>query len=297
MIRDLPGWRSLLYVPVTEQRFLDRAHERGADAIILDLEDAVAPDRKADARAMLAAAVPLVGKAGGDVLVRVNRPLGMTIPDIAAAVAAGADALIVTKIMGADHVRLLAEVVAEAEVEAKRAPGSVRMVTLVETAAALAHANAIAAAHPRVVALGVGGEDLATDLGGEPTPDTLDLPKRMGLIACRAAGILPLGFIGTVAGLKDPEGYRLMLRRSRALGFACASCVHPSQVPIINEEYGARPEEVGRAKRMVATFDAALAEGRGAVMFEGDMIDIPIVERARRLIERAERQRGVSRPS
>ena len=292
MTRDLPAWRSLMYVPVTEQRFVDKAHERGADAIILDLEDAVAPDRKADARALLAAAVPAVGKSGADVLVRVNRPLGLTLPDINAAVAAGADALIVTKIMGADHVALLAELVAEAEIAARRAPGSVVMVTLVETAAALAHANAIAAAHPRVVALGVGGEDLATDLGGEPTPDTLDLPKRMGLIAARAAGILPLGFIGTVAGLKDLDGYRMTLRRSRALGFACASCVHPSQVTIINEEYGARPEDVERAKRMVATFDAALAEGRGAVMFDGDMIDIPIVERAKRLIALAERRKG-----
>lgn len=283
---NLPNWRSLLYVPVTEQRFVDKAHERGADAIILDLEDAVAPDRKADARAMLAGAVPIAGKGGADVLVRVNRPLGLALPDINAAVAAGADALIVTKIMGADHVRLLAEVVAEAEAAARRAPGIVRLVALVETAAALAHANAIAAAHPRLVALGVGGEDLATDLGGEPTPDTLDLPKRMGMIAARAAGILPLGFIGSVAGIKDMESYRQMLRRSRGLGFACASCVHPSQVPIVNEEYGARPEDVARARRMVAAFDAALAEGRGAVMFDGDMIDIPIVERAKRLIAR-----------
>jgi citrate lyase subunit beta/citryl-CoA lyase len=78
-----------------------------------------------------------------------------------------------------------------------------------------------------------------------------------------------------------------MLRRSRAIGFACASCVHPSQVGIINEEYGARPEEVERAKRLVAAFDAALAEGKGAVAFEGDMIDKPIVERAKKLIARA----------
>ncbi|MFM7302401.1 MAG: CoA ester lyase, partial [Alphaproteobacteria bacterium] len=81
--------------------------------------------------------------------------------------------------------------------------------------------------------------------------------------------------------------YRAMLRRSRAIGFACASCVHPSQVAIINEEYGARPEEVARAKRLVAAFDAALAEGKGAVAFEGDMIDKPIVERAKKLIARS----------
>nr|WP_246419782.1 CoA ester lyase [Neoroseomonas alkaliterrae] len=277
----------MLYVPASAEKFVARAHERGADAIILDLEDGVAPASKPAARAGLAAAVASVRRNGADVLVRINRPLRVAVEDIAAAVTAGADALVCTKVMGPDHVRLLSELAAESEAACGRAAGTVRFVVLIEDAAALAHAQAIAAADPRVVALGVGGEDLATDLGAEPTPDALDLPKRMGLVAARAAGVLPLGFIGTVAGLKDLEGYRAMLRRSRAIGFACASCVHPSQVPIINEEYGPRPEEVERARRLVAAFEAALAEGRGAVAFEGEMIDKPIVERARRLIARA----------
>ena len=138
-----------------------------------------------------------------------------------------------------------------------------------------------------LAALGAGGEDLATDLGMEPTPDALYVPKMLCVMAARAAGILPLGFIGTVAGLSDPEGYRAMLRRSRTLGFACASCVHPSQVPVINEEYGPAPEEIERARRLIAAFEQALAEGRGAVAFEGAMIDLPVVERARRLLARA----------
>ncbi len=287
MTAALPAWRSLLYVPASAERFVARAHERGADAVILDLEDGVAPDAKAAARTGLPGAVASVRRNGADVLVRINRPLRMAAEDIAAAVAAGADALVCTKMMGADHVRLLSELTAESEAQAGRPEGSVRFIVLIEDAAALAHAQAIAAADPRVVALGVGGEDLATDLGADPTPDALDLPKRMGVIAARAAGVLPLGFIGTVAGLKDLEGYRAMLRRSRAIGFACASCVHPSQVPVINEEYGARPEEVARAQRLVAAFEVALAEGKGAVAFEGEMIDKPVVERARRLIARA----------
>lgn len=287
MSRVLPAWRSLLYVPASAEKFVAKAHERGADAVILDLEDGVAPDAKPAARAGLPASVASVRRGGAEVLVRINRPLRMAVQDIAAAVASGADALVCTKMMGADHVRLLSELTAESEAEAGREVGAVRFVALIEDAASLAHAQAIAAADARVVALGVGGEDLATDLGAEPTPDALDLPKRLGVIAARAAGVLPLGFIGTVAGLKDLEGYRAMLRRSRAIGFACASCVHPSQVPIINEEYGARPEEVDRAKRLVAAFEAALADGKGAVAFEGEMIDKPIVERARRLIARA----------
>lgn len=291
-MRGLPQWRSLLYVPATRERFVARAHERGADAIILDLEDAVAPAEKAAARAALAGAVPRVrrpdaaGRAA-DVCVRINRPLALAVADIDAAVAAGADALVLTKLMGADHVRLLAEHVTAAEALHGAPAGRTMLVGLVETAAAVPRMEAIARADPRMVALGAGGEDLATDLGQEPSPDALYLPKMLCLLAARAAGILPLGFIGTVAGLDDPAGYRAMLRRSHGLGFACASCVHPSQVALINEEYGARPEELDRARRMIAAFEASLAAGIGAASFEGQMIDAPVVERARRLLSRA----------
>jgi citrate lyase subunit beta/citryl-CoA lyase len=291
-MRTLPNWRSLLYVPATQEKFVAKAHTRGADAIILDLEDAVAPSEKPAARAALAMAIPQVRQRGpdgrgADVCVRINRPLCLALADIEAAVAAGADALVLTKLMGPDHVRLLAEHVTEAEAAAGVTQGRTRLVGLVETADALSRMESIARADDRLVALGAGGEDLATDLGMEPTPDALYVPKMLCVMAARAAGILPLGFIGTVAGLSDPEGYRAMLRRSRALGFACASCVHPSQVPVINEEYGARPEEVERARRMVAAFEAALARGVGAVSFEGQMIDEPVVARARRLLARA----------
>jgi len=272
----LPAWRSLLYVPVLEGRFVAKAAGRGADTVILDCEDSIAPARKQEARAALAAAVPQARRPGGHALVRINRPLDMAVADIAAAVAAGADGLVLTKVMGADHVRLLAELAA---------PG-MRLVALVEDARRIGFESVNVDLNPALAALGVGGEDLATDLGAEATGDALDLPKRMGLLAARAAGILPLGFLGTVAGLSDPEGYRAMLRRSRALGFACATCVHPSQVAVINEEYGPRAEELDRARRMVAAFDAALAAGKGAAMFDGQMIDRPIVERAKALLAR-----------
>ena len=286
-MRKLPTWRSLLYVPATRDSFVARAHTRGADAIILDLEDAVAPSGKPAARAALARAVPMVRQSGAEVCVRINRPLRMAVLDIDAAVAAGADVLVLTKLMGPDHVRLLAELTAESEAAHGVPVGRTRFIGLVETAAALTMMEAIARADERLVALGAGGEDLATDLGMEPTPDALYIPKMLAVVAARAAGVLPLGFVGTVAGISDLDGYRAMLRRSRALGFACASCVHPSQVPVVNEEYGARPEDLDRARRMVAAFEGALAKGLGAVSFEGDMIDEPVVERARRLLARA----------
>ena len=286
-MRTLPAWRSLLYVPATRESFVAKAHTRGADAIILDLEDAVAPAEKPAARAALAAAVPQVTQAGAAACVRINRPLRMAVLDIDAAVAAGADALVLTKLMGPEHVRLLSELIAESEAAHGVPVGRTICIGLVESADALSSLEAIARADPRLVALGAGGEDLATDLGAEPSPDALYLPKMMALMAARAAGILPLGFIGTVAGLSDPEGYRAMLRRSRKLGFACASCVHPSQVAVINEEYGDSAEAIDRARRMVEAFEASLARGIGAVTFEGAMIDEPVVERARRMLARA----------
>ncbi|WP_240654911.1 HpcH/HpaI aldolase/citrate lyase family protein [Rhodovarius crocodyli] len=285
-MKKLPHWRSLMYVPAAREKFIAKAHERGADAIILDLEDSIAPAEKPAARAALAGAVPRVSANGADVVVRINRPLEMTVQDIEAAVMPGVRALVCTKIMGSDHVKLLAELIEEAEARQRMEIGHTGMVVLAEDAAGVLRAEEIARAHPRIVALGIGGEDLATDLGAEATPDALELPKRLGVLAARSAGVLPLGFIGTVAGLSDLEGYRAMLRRSRAIGFACASCVHPSQVAIINEEYGASEEELARAKRMIAAFEVALGQGLGAVSFEGQMIDLPVVERARRLVER-----------
>ena len=107
------------------------------------------------------------------------------------------------------------------------------------------------------------------------------------IIAARAAGILPLGFIGTVADYKDLDAFRATVRRSRRLGFMGAACIHPSNVAILNEEYGPQPAEVSQAERMVAAYDAALAAGKGSIEFEGKMIDIPVVERARQVLARA----------
>ncbi|MCK8787002.1 CoA ester lyase [Roseomonas sp. NAR14] len=289
--RTLPPWRSLLYCPAGTEKFVAKAHMRGADAIILDLEDAVAPPQKPAARAGLREAArrvgqPFEGRAGADVCVRINRPLDLAVADIEAAVCREVTALVLPKLIGPDHVRLLAELVAAREAAEGLPAGHVRFVGIVESAAALSQMEAIARADPRLVALSVGGEDLALDLGAEPSADSLFLPKMLGLVAARAAGVLPLGFIGTVAGISDPEGYRAALRRSRGLGFACTSCVHPAQVPVINEEYGPSEAEVSRARRMVAAFEESLARGIGAVAFEGQMIDLPVVERARRLLAR-----------
>jgi citrate lyase subunit beta/citryl-CoA lyase len=283
----LPNWRSLLFVPVTAERFVARAHTRGADVVILDLEDSIPPAGKEAARAALPAAAAALHAEGQALAVRINRPLDLAMPDIAAAIRPEVSALMLPKVMGPEHIRLLAEVVTAREAALGLSQGHTRFIGIVETPEALLHLAAIAGADRRMAALGLGAEDLATELEAEPGADMLYAFGMMVVAAARASGILPLGSVGAFADFRDLEGYRASLQRSRKLGFACTACIHPAHVPIINEEYGVPPAEAERARRLIAAFEEALAAGQGAVAFEGAMIDLPVVERARRLLARA----------
>ena len=279
---SIPTWRSLLFVPATAERFVARAHTRGADVIILDLEDSIPPPEKAAARAALPAAAATIHKAGTEVCVRINRALELAVPDIGAAIMPQVTALMLPKVMGGEHVKLLSEVVTVREAALGLPIGHTRFIGIVETPQALPNLAAIAGADPRMAALGVGSEDLSTELEAVPGADMLYHFGMMVVAAARGAGILPLGSVGAFADFNDLEGYRASLKRSRRLGFACTACIHPLHVPVINEEYGPAPAEVDRARRLIATFEDALAKGLGAVGFEGAMIDLPVVERARR---------------
>lgn len=277
-----------MFCPANKPRFIEKAHTRGADAIILDLEDSVPDSEKTIARRGIAGAAQAVGQAGADVCVRINRPLEMAVEDIAAAVGPGVAALVLPKVAGPEHVQLLAEVVSSREAKLGIPLGHTKLIALVETAAALPKLVDIARADPRLVALAIGGEDLATDLDAEPSVDSLYVAKMLGVHAARGAGILPLGVLASVGNIERIDEYRAMLARSRALGFACATCVHPTHVALLNEIYGPNPAAVERARRMIAEFEAAEARGEGAVNFEGTMVDRPVADRARRLIARAE---------
>ena len=220
-------------------------------------------------------------------VVRVNRPSRLLVRDLEAAVIPGIAALALPKIESAEHVQAIAEIVDELETERGIAPGTVKLQALVETASGFFRIEQIARAHPRLIAVSIGAEDLALSLGMVPEAEGLFYPKQQCIIAARAAGILPLGFIGTVADYKDLDAFRATIRRSQRLGFLGASCIHPSNVAILNEEFAPRAQEVSQAERMVAAYDEALAAGRGSIEFEGKMIDIPVVERAKQVLARA----------
>jgi citrate lyase subunit beta/citryl-CoA lyase len=285
MRADLPAWRSLMFVPVTREKFVSTAHTRGADAYILDLEDSVPEAEKPRGRTLIHSAAKEVSKAGADVVVRINRPWHQAFLDIE--VGPGVMALMCPKAESAEHVVVIAELLDTFEAQKGLPQGHTKIVPLVETADAFFRLREIAKASPRVVALSLGAEDFALALSMEPIGETLQMAKQTMIIAARAAGVLPLGFMGTVADFADLDAFRATIARSRKFGFAGGTCVHPSQVAILNEGYGFSAEEVDRAKRMIATYDDAMAKGLGAVTFEGKMIDVPVVERAQNVLRQA----------
>jgi len=288
MMTSLPVWRSMMFVPVNVDKFVDSAHTRGADVIILDLEDSILPKDKERARTLVSGAATKVARAGADVVVRINRPWRLCLRDLEAVVSREICALMLPKTESAEHVRLVAEVLDELEAERGLPQVHTRLVPMIESAGAFFRAQEIAAAHARVVALTLGAEDFALSAGMVPEAEGLFYPTQQIVIAARAAGVLPLGFIGTVADYKDLDAFRATARRSRRLGFMGAAVIHPSQIAILNAEFRPSPEEVEQARKLVAAFAAAAGGNQGAIEVDGKMVDIPVVEGARRTLARHE---------
>ncbi len=286
MNRDLPVWRSLLYVPVNVERYVEKAHTRGADCIQLDLEDSVPAAEKDRARGMVEGAATRVRRGGADVVVRVNRPLSMAVRDLEAAVCADVNGIAVTKVQSADHLRLLDELVGELEAKRGLVAGHTRFIAMIETPAAYFRMAEIAGSVGRLVAMNLGGEDFALEMGMAPVEATLQMPKQQMVFAACAGGLMPLGFIASVAGFGDWGAFRTMVRRSRQFGFMGAGCIHPGQVAIVNEEYTPNAEEVAYAGKVVDANARAEASGRGSFSLDGQMIDVPIVARAQKLLLR-----------
>ncbi len=285
---EQPVWRSLLFVPSNNTRFIDKAHTRGADAIILDLEDSVPAAERPGARRGLADAAGLVGRAGTDVLVRINSEPDETAADLDAAVQPGVRALLVPKVEDPGALVALSAEVSRLEAERGMADGEVAFVVLVESPAGLLRAEAIARADARTVAMELGGEDFALSAGMLPDAETLAVPKQMVLYAARAAGLVPLGILGSIAHYGDLDAYRATAERSRRFGFEGAACIHPSNVPVLNDVFTPAAEDVERARRLVEAYAQAQRAGSGAISVDGNMIDVPVVIRAQKLLERHE---------
>jgi citrate lyase subunit beta / citryl-CoA lyase len=285
--QQLPLWRSMLFVPTNVEKFVESAPTRGADAYILDLEDSIPAAEKANARTLVRQAAAKVGRTGADVVVRINRPWRLSVRDIEASVDANVCALMVPKVADAGHVQAIAEILDEVEAERGLENGHTRLFPMIETTAAYFHATEIAEAHDRVVAMNLGSEDFALSAGMLPEDEGLFQPTLHVMMAARAAGVLPMGFIGSIAEYRDGDKFRASIQQAARLGFLGSACIHPLQVDILNEEFTPSMEAVEQSRGIIAAYDEAKAAGRGSIEFEGKMIDEPIIQRAEQVLARA----------
>jgi citrate lyase subunit beta/citryl-CoA lyase len=271
--------RSLLYVPAASQRFIARAHERGADAIILDLEDSVAEVDKDNARANLAEAVAAVGRNGARVFVRINAEPERQRRDAEAACRAGAFGLFVAKAHTVEDLWALGETLEPVERELGR--NETHFVPMIEAPGGIFDARPLAR-YERVLGLACGGEDLALALGAQPRPEVLRLPKLLIHYAAKAEGKLSFGLIRSIADYNDIAGIEAAAAEARLHGFDGATCIHPSAVPVLNRNFSPAAEDIAWAERVVA---AAANAGQGAFTLDGKMIDAPNIARARKILE------------
>lgn len=281
---QLPAWHSLLFVPAQVKKFVESAAKRGADAILLDLEDSVPLASKAEARQLLEEHAKYLKQQGCDLVVRVNRDLQNCLPDLQAAVINEVSAICLPKAMGAEHVLLVDEVMTEIEMSKGLAVGQVKLIAMVETLEALSKVNLLAKACPRLAALALGTEDLGLDGGFEVTPDNLFAPAQQVVHAAHMANIKAFGFPGSIADYSNIGAFEQLIQRGKSMGFDGALCIHPNQVKVVNKIYQIDPEELARAQKIVQAYEQAILNKRAAVEVDGKMVDLPVVERARKLV-------------
>jgi citrate lyase beta subunit len=272
---DLSSARSLLFVPGNEERKLAKALEAGADAVVADLEDAVPAPEKAAARSLVAR-VLAEAQSQSLVMARVNA-VGTPFweDDVRALSGLDLDALVLPK--------------ATPEAVAALGPDGPPLVAIVETAQGLRHAYETASS-PRVAALVLGAVDLGLELGLERRSDGQEvLFARSQLVVDSAAAGLRAPFDQVHLDTRDEKGLEADCRLARSLGLRGKACIHPAQIEIVNRVFSPGADEVARAKRVVEAYERAAEEGRGAVALDGEMVDLPVVERARRLVAEAER--------
>ncbi|MGO1501001.1 MAG: HpcH/HpaI aldolase/citrate lyase family protein [Marinobacter sp.] len=289
-LHSMPAWRSLLFVPAHNRRFLEKAHTRGADAIIVDLEDSVPVGEKKFARDNLPVVVSQVTQSGADMLVRINQPLRMAVRDIEAAVIAGVRGLVVPKVESAAALQALADVVTELELERRLEAGSVVLLAQIESPEALPRLDDIAAVS-RLVGLTLGPEDFCAEVGMEPNADTLLVPNQAIVFAASRNGVTPYGFVDSIADYSDQERFAATIERAQQLGFRGALAVHPAQVAVMNQGFMPSAQQIQKAQEIVDSFRAHEKQGEAVFSLNGKMIDKPVVERAHRLLKQVQ-ERG-----
>jgi citrate lyase subunit beta/citryl-CoA lyase len=282
--------RSSLIFPANVQRFVEKAHTRGADCVVMDLEDSVPESEKENARALIRDSIPVVGKGGGDVAVRINRPIGRAAEDLEASVWPGLACVSLPKVESAEEVRVRDRVITDLERRRGLKPGTVQIAVAVETALGVIKAFEIASASPRIVTIGVGAEDLTQEMGVQTTGEGQELwyARSKVLMDAYAAGIQPMGLVGVEPFTwREPEKAYDAAVNSRKLGYKGAQSIHPAPIPYLNEGFSIPAEEADYMRRALEAFEEGVKKGTASVNVDGRMIDVASAERCRRILERA----------
>ena len=273
--------RSVLYMPGANERALEKAKTIDADALILDLEDSVAPDSKTQGRANVVAAVESGEYGHRELAIRVNS-LGTDWhdDDIKAAAAAGPDAILVPKVESAEQVRQLV-----AAIEAGGAPAHTQLWAMIETPRALLHAEEIAAAHERLAVIVMGTNDIVNETYGLHVPGRNPVvlaSLSWTLLAVRAAGKVIID--GVYNDVKNEEGFAAEARQGREMGFDGKTLIHPAQVEPCNEAFSPSEADIERAQGLISTFEEAKSAGQGVVTFNNKMVEELHVRDAKRIL-------------
>ncbi|HEY5663622.1 MAG TPA: CoA ester lyase [Ilumatobacter sp.] len=281
-MKPLGRLRSLLFAPAVRPDFVAKLAERGADAVVIDCEDATPANAKAQGRATARELAPGLAAAGCQVLVRVNaEPTEWFADDVAGALTASLAGVVVPKVETLAGLDLVAAALDAAGF------GDLGVLAGVETARGVADARMLLA-HPRIVAAYFGAEDFVADMGGVRTDGNREVAYARSVVALagRLAGVPVLDQV--VTDFRDDARFAAEAAEARALGYRGKLCIHPAQVAIANRAFVPDPTEVDRAQRLLAAYDAAVAGGVAAIDFDGQMVDEPLAAQARRIIALAE---------
>ncbi len=284
MSRPLRSW---MFVPGNRQRFIEKSRSLDVDVVLLDLEDGVPPGEKPAGRELVAQAL---GHPPGGPLryVRVNAVGSSWLEeDLEQILTPGLEGVCIPKVDGAEEILQVAGKLGGFERESGLQEGSVRILAAIESAVGLLQAPAIAASSPRVLGLMMGAEDFALDvgLGTRREREARELLYARSALVVAAASAHVLAIDGVFPDLEDDGGLVVDVAQARRLGFAGKSLFHPKQIDVINSVFSPAPDEIEHARRVVQAFEEAAARGDGAVAVGGQLVDLPIVLRAQRLLE------------
>lgn len=285
--------RSLLFVPGNKANMLDKALGLKPDAFIPDMEDSVPAAEKANARETIRSFLPQLTALGVPVIPRVNSLDTEWIEaDLAAVVGPSIFGISVGKIRNAGDISAISQLMGTLERRAGIAVGSLKLLPWIETAEAIVNCDAICRASERIIAVAFGGEDFTNDMGIERLEDESQVAfARQSLcVTARAAHVLALDT--PYFKLRDPDGLKNNSLHAKSIGFKGKFAIHPEQLDALNECFSPSAQEVAHAERIVAAFEEAEQRGRASTSLDGWVIDVPVVKRARALLELARRARA-----